>query len=451
MSVPDLSKDGTIEVYLNLSGEGARGSVPVPSKGRTFEVDHNLSGEVATASVLGPSKDETLEVDHNLLIEPNCHFPQAASDQLLESCSNRNLADISDFQDPQDLSKEVLSRPSTNLQSCRPRIFPENCPSDRILSAPKESIIDALNFGLLNINSSPQVEPLDLTNASANSSLIEGIKPERKKKVMHVEARKRSLSAVETHTSDEPLNLVKKPCPLPAIKVLGQSKSRSSTDPFAKPKTVAIPSTSQVTRITVKPMPVKSSNANNLPSCSKSLDVLETTPEKKKYLQEKYSKKYQETPIKRKLRSKLQRKNRCIKSLNQSMKRKKSRVILLDRIIKNLRENAMMSGKDLETLKKIQGPHKELLERQLSSATKTRKQLVYGEELRSFALSLHYRSPSAYSYVREVFSKALPHPLKNPLILYLNRAPFEYNCGTLHSFEVHRNEIIRFEDTVFFN
>lgn len=49
---------------------------------------------------------------------------------------------------------------------------------------------------------------------------------------------------------------------------------------------------------------------------------------------------------------------------------------------------------------------KHLLSRQLGlSTTKT-----FSPQLRKFALTLHFYSPSAYEYVRNTFDNALPHP-----------------------------------------
>lgn len=52
------------------------------------------------------------------------------------------------------------------------------------------------------------------------------------------------------------------------------------------------------------------------------------------------------------------------------------------------------------------GPGLEMVKRILKGS----KSKQYSPTLRSFALTLHFYSPRAYNYVREMFNKSLPHP-----------------------------------------
>lgn len=67
-------------------------------------------------------------------------------------------------------------------------------------------------------------------------------------------------------------------------------------------------------------------------------------------------------------------------------------------------------GEESEILSSINVKFKDLVGRQLSKIKKVPLKKKYSPALRSFALTLHYFSPNAYSYVRKTFDTCLPHP-----------------------------------------
>jgi hypothetical protein len=74
----------------------------------------------------------------------------------------------------------------------------------------------------------------------------------------------------------------------------------------------------------------------------------------------------------------------------------------------------------------------ELLKRKLTSNSRQ----PYSDDLRSFALTLHFYSPKAYEYVRSSFAMALP----NPSTLRLWCSAVNGKPGfTIESFEVSVN------------
>ena len=75
-------------------------------------------------------------------------------------------------------------------------------------------------------------------------------------------------------------------------------------------------------------------------------------------------------------------------------------------IIDNLKEQLLISTSCAELLEaSFSGVPLEILTRVQHSKTKK-----ISEELRSFAMTLHFYSPKAYEFVRESFDLALPHP-----------------------------------------
>lgn len=99
-----------------------------------------------------------------------------------------------------------------------------------------------------------------------------------------------------------------------------------------------------------------------------------------------------------------------IKLLQQSLRRKKKKVVELSFIIEKIREKNLMSDSELDILFKAAAPNKEFLNRQLAKAKNGTLPNKYSEELRAFALTLHFYSARAYCFVRNKFNLCLPHP-----------------------------------------
>ncbi|XP_071384885.1 DNA transposase THAP9 [Centroberyx affinis] len=117
--------------------------------------------------------------------------------------------------------------------------------------------------------------------------------------------------------------------------------------------------------------------------------------------------------LKRQLDTQLQtvedRLETCRKKLKlekEKTKRLKKRVSSLTEIINELKQKMLISTGCAEMLENsFSGVSKELLTR-----VEQGKKSKVSEELRSFAMTLHFYSAKAYAYVREIFDLVLPHP-----------------------------------------
>lgn len=124
-----------------------------------------------------------------------------------------------------------------------------------------------------------------------------------------------------------------------------------------------------------------------------------------------------DTPEKAFLRSEVRRyanlqtsSKRKIKSLQQAQRRLKKKVAQLKDVIEDLKKNRIMLDDNASLLENLAGSNRDLLKRQLAKKTGMPLPIKYSPELRAFALTLHFYSPRAYSYVRQVFDTCLPHP-----------------------------------------
>lgn len=107
-------------------------------------------------------------------------------------------------------------------------------------------------------------------------------------------------------------------------------------------------------------------------------------------------------------------------SLSQSRKRmqllyevkrrmcKSKKVATTTNVIESLKEKNLIDDDHCGMLTGICKISQNLLKKKGKMATNS-KQLVYDRHLRSFAITLHYLSPKAYSYVRQKFNTCLPH------------------------------------------
>lgn len=97
-----------------------------------------------------------------------------------------------------------------------------------------------------------------------------------------------------------------------------------------------------------------------------------------------------------------------IKKLQQNKKQSDKKIADLEAIIEDLKSKNFRHDDNVEIFDKILGPNKEHLARQLAKQLDTSLEKQYSLELRAFALTLHYFSPKAYNYVRDVFNMSLP-------------------------------------------
>lgn len=98
-----------------------------------------------------------------------------------------------------------------------------------------------------------------------------------------------------------------------------------------------------------------------------------------------------------------------IKSLNETVRRQKIKLENFKDIILELKEKKMISNENSIVLEQFSGP-KDFLLRQISKAKELPMPKQYSEEIRKFALTLHFYSPKAYDFIRTTYDSCLPHP-----------------------------------------
>ena len=107
------------------------------------------------------------------------------------------------------------------------------------------------------------------------------------------------------------------------------------------------------------------------------------------------------TPTKLKLKRK-------IKVLQQKIRRQTKMISSLKDIIDNLKRNQLLKEAPAELLKdQFSGLTLEMLKNEMQNAKRKCRGHRYTEEVKNFALTVHFYSPKAYSYMRKLFS--LPH------------------------------------------
>lgn len=99
-----------------------------------------------------------------------------------------------------------------------------------------------------------------------------------------------------------------------------------------------------------------------------------------------------------------------IRKLQQANRRAVLKIANMDKVIRELRQTKNLSEPQINDLITITGPNKEILKRQIINQKSNCPQLPYSDELKAFALTLHFYSPRAYCYVRSVFDSCLPNP-----------------------------------------
>lgn len=121
------------------------------------------------------------------------------------------------------------------------------------------------------------------------------------------------------------------------------------------------------------------------------------------------------TPRKRKLLDKFNRseeisrkRKRKLVLLQKKIARKERRISSIKAIIDDLQKKKVMDQESLDVILRLGGPQ-ELYSRLNKKSLNKALPKKYSEELKVFALTLHYYSPAAYKYVRRTFNICLPH------------------------------------------
>ena len=101
---------------------------------------------------------------------------------------------------------------------------------------------------------------------------------------------------------------------------------------------------------------------------------------------------------------------RKIKTLGQTKARLRKRNAALKNVLRDLRKKDLVGDSSLNVLENCAGGIQDLLKRCSAKQILSKSPKSYSPELRTFALTLHFYSPKAYSYVRKSFDTCLPHP-----------------------------------------
>ena len=110
-----------------------------------------------------------------------------------------------------------------------------------------------------------------------------------------------------------------------------------------------------------------------------------------------------------KLKEKLLTSRKQIRNLHQQIRRKNKKIESLSEIITDLKERSLISADVLEVLEQsFSGLSSEIIKNHYSNIGKESRGFRHNEEVKKFAVSLHYFSPAAYDYVRSIF--CLPNP-----------------------------------------
>ena len=105
--------------------------------------------------------------------------------------------------------------------------------------------------------------------------------------------------------------------------------------------------------------------------------------------------------------AKLNKKRKEIKTLKQKVRRKEAKVMTLQNL-KDIKEKGLMAPSIADCLSEnFQGLTGELISNHFSNMNRKQNGVRYVDDVKKFALTLHFYSPRAYEYVRKVFR--LPH------------------------------------------
>lgn len=105
-------------------------------------------------------------------------------------------------------------------------------------------------------------------------------------------------------------------------------------------------------------------------------------------------------------KSVIDRKNKQIKMLQQSNRRLKKKLFDLQTLVKHLQQKNLASEEASATLLASVPESAQTIFKQMLKGSCERK---CPDELKCFALTLHFYSPKAYKYVRNTLNKCLPH------------------------------------------
>lgn len=124
-----------------------------------------------------------------------------------------------------------------------------------------------------------------------------------------------------------------------------------------------------------------------------------------------------DTPRKKKLRAVLSKqinlsdqRLKKLKNLQQKCRRMNRKISSLKNVIMELKSKSLINTESVEMLCDIGLENKDFLCRYIHKKKGHSVVREYSPELRKFAVTLNFLSPRAYTYVRQQFDSALPHP-----------------------------------------
>jgi hypothetical protein len=90
-----------------------------------------------------------------------------------------------------------------------------------------------------------------------------------------------------------------------------------------------------------------------------------------------------------------------IKTLAQKCRRLKQKIGSIERMFNNLKKKDLLEAEAAITLTALyEGQAGELIKNQINNQRKSKQGQRYSDEIKAFALSLHYHGPKAYNYLR---------------------------------------------------
>lgn len=106
----------------------------------------------------------------------------------------------------------------------------------------------------------------------------------------------------------------------------------------------------------------------------------------------------------------LAKKSTLIRNLQKNKWKEEKRIFKLKSVIQELSKKNLVSNDNTYALMHEFGENEQLINRLFKKTTKSSTHKKYEEEIRKFAITLHFFSGKAYNYVRRKFYNALPHP-----------------------------------------
>lgn len=91
------------------------------------------------------------------------------------------------------------------------------------------------------------------------------------------------------------------------------------------------------------------------------------------------------------------------------MRRQSKKIADFETVMKDLKDKNYVNDDHAAVLEQCAGP-KDFLKRQIAKSVGMPLERQYSEEIRKFALTLHFLSPKAYNFVRRTYSSCLPNP-----------------------------------------